>query len=140
MLVGKVSEADGQMRIIVRLLKCRTQACVWAESYTQPKEDLFANQAEISRKIASSIIQSIPISIRPSHLGAVPASVYETYLQGMFAAFQALGRCTGSLHSPAGRGGSGVSPRLRLPGPRLPMLTAWRRGWELCHPAKLFPK
>ena len=81
MLVGTVSEADGKMRIIVRLLKRRTQACVWAESYTQPKEDLFAHQAEISRKIASSIIQSIPISIRPSHLGAVPASVYETYLQ-----------------------------------------------------------
>jgi tetratricopeptide (TPR) repeat protein len=66
----------------VRLQKCRAQACVWAESYAQPTEDLFANQAEISRKIASSIVQSIPISIRPSHLEAVPASVYETYLQG----------------------------------------------------------
>jgi DNA-binding winged helix-turn-helix (wHTH) protein/tetratricopeptide (TPR) repeat protein len=81
MLVGAVAEADGQMRIIVRLLKCRTQACVWAESYTRPREDLFANQTEISRKIASSIVQSIPVSIRPAHLGVVPASVYETYLQ-----------------------------------------------------------
>lgn len=81
MLVGEVSEADGQLRIIVRLQKCRAQACVWAESYAQPKQDLFASQAEISRKIASSIIQSIPISIRPSHLEAVPAGVYETYLQ-----------------------------------------------------------
>ena len=101
MLVGAVAEADGQMRIIVRLLKCRTQACVWAESYTRPKEDLFANQTEISRKIASSIVQSIPISIRPAHLGVVPASVYETYLQACSLRSRlsedALERCIGLL-------------------------------------------
>ncbi len=82
MLVGKMSEADGQMRVIIRLLKCRAQACVWGETYTHPRRDLFTNQIGISRKIASSVIQSIPISIRPSQLGSVPASAYENYLQG----------------------------------------------------------
>jgi DNA-binding winged helix-turn-helix (wHTH) protein len=82
MIVGAVSEADGQMRIIVKLLKCRAQACVWAESYTEPKQDLFVNQTAISRKIASLIIQSIPVSIHPSHSESVPASAYEVYLQG----------------------------------------------------------
>ena len=28
---------------------------------------------------------------------------------------------------------------LHPPGSRLPMLTAWRRGWELYHPVKLLP-
>jgi DNA-binding winged helix-turn-helix (wHTH) protein/tetratricopeptide (TPR) repeat protein len=82
MLVGEVSEAEGQIRMILRLLKCRTQTCVWGESYTHPKRDLFSNQIGISRKIASSMIQSIPVSIRPSHLEVVPANVYENYLQG----------------------------------------------------------
>jgi DNA-binding winged helix-turn-helix (wHTH) protein/tetratricopeptide (TPR) repeat protein len=82
MLVGAVSESDGQLRIIVKLLKCRAQACVWAESYTQPKEDLFASQAEISRKIASCIGHAIPVSVRPSHLEKVPPKVYESYLLG----------------------------------------------------------
>jgi DNA-binding winged helix-turn-helix (wHTH) protein/tetratricopeptide (TPR) repeat protein len=81
MLVGELSESDGQIRIIMRLLKCRTQTCVWGDSYTHPKRNLFTNQVGISRKIAASMIQSIPVSIRPSHLESVPAVVYEKYLQ-----------------------------------------------------------
>jgi tetratricopeptide (TPR) repeat protein len=82
MLVGAVSNSDGYLRIIVKLLKCRAQVCVWAESYTQPKEDLFANQAEISKRIATAVVQSIPVSVRPSHLEKVPPNVYESYLLG----------------------------------------------------------
>jgi DNA-binding winged helix-turn-helix (wHTH) protein/tetratricopeptide (TPR) repeat protein len=82
MIVGSVMEAEGKMRIIVKLLKCRAQSCVWAESYTDPKQDLFVNQSAMSRKIASSVIQSIPISIHPSHSESVPAAAYEFYLQG----------------------------------------------------------
>jgi DNA-binding winged helix-turn-helix (wHTH) protein/tetratricopeptide (TPR) repeat protein len=81
MLVGEASEGDGQIRIIMRLLKCRTQTCIWGETYTHPKRDLFTNQIGISRKIASSMIQLIPISIRPATPLAVPADVYEKYLQ-----------------------------------------------------------
>jgi serine/threonine-protein kinase len=70
------------MRIIVRLLKCRTQSCVWGESYIHPKNNFFTNQVSISRKIATAINQSIPISIRPSQRAAVPAGAYENYLRG----------------------------------------------------------
>jgi DNA-binding winged helix-turn-helix (wHTH) protein/tetratricopeptide (TPR) repeat protein len=82
MLVGTLSGADGQIRIIVRLLKCRAQTCAWAESYTHPTGDLFAAQLGISRKIASSIVQSIPVSIRPSNLELATPGAYEDYLQG----------------------------------------------------------
>ncbi len=81
MLVGEVSASDDQMRIITRLLKCRTQTCVWADSYTRPKADPFSCQIEISRKIAASMAQSIPVSMHASHSESVPASAYETYLQ-----------------------------------------------------------
>jgi DNA-binding winged helix-turn-helix (wHTH) protein/tetratricopeptide (TPR) repeat protein len=97
MLVGAVSQSDGQIRIIVKLLKCRAQACIWAESYVQPKEDLFANQAAVSRKIASSIVQAIPVSVHPSHLEKIPSNVYESYLLGCSLRSRlsedALGRC-----------------------------------------------
>jgi tetratricopeptide (TPR) repeat protein len=70
------------VQVIARLLKFRTQTCVWAESYSEPRDDIFAKRAVLSRKIAEAIIQSIPISLRPSHLETVPANIYETYLQG----------------------------------------------------------
>lgn len=82
MLVGAVSEAGTQKRIIVRLVRCRAQVCIWADSYMLPKGNLFANQTSICRRIARSVAQSIPISIRPAHLGLATAPAYEAYLQG----------------------------------------------------------
>jgi serine/threonine-protein kinase len=82
MLVGTLSGIDGQTRIIMKLLKCRAQTCVWAESYSQPTGDMFSAQISISRKVASSIIQSIPVSLRPSNLELATAGAYQNYLQG----------------------------------------------------------
>ncbi|MBZ5679615.1 MAG: winged helix-turn-helix domain-containing protein [Acidobacteriia bacterium] len=81
-LVGAVLEADGEVRVTVRLLKCQAQACVWAESYTRQGEDRFGIQEDISRNIACSVIQSIPIPLRPSHLQLVAPSAHESYLHG----------------------------------------------------------
>lgn len=82
MLVGTVSGADGQIRIIIKLLICRAQTCVWAESYIHATVDLFVAQVAISRKIATSIVQAIPVSIRPSNLELATPAAYEDYLQG----------------------------------------------------------
>jgi DNA-binding winged helix-turn-helix (wHTH) protein/tetratricopeptide (TPR) repeat protein len=82
MLVGTLSGADGQIRIILKLLKCRAQTCVWAESYTHSTVDLFAAQVAVGRKIATAIVQSIPASIRPSNLELATPAAYEDYLQG----------------------------------------------------------
>lgn len=81
-LVGAVSGTGGQVRVTVRLLNCHAQACVWAESYTMPADALFAGQEEISRKIAVSVVQSIPSPARPSHLQFIPPAAHESYLQG----------------------------------------------------------
>jgi len=82
MLVGTLSGSEGQIRIIVKLLKCRAQTCAWAESYTHSTVDMFVAQVAISRKIATAIVQSIPVSIRPSNLELATAGAYESYLQG----------------------------------------------------------
>ena len=83
-LLGAVSEDAGQVRVTVRLLNCQAQACLWAESYTKQGEDLFALQEEVSRNIACSVMQSIPIPLHPSHLQLVPPSAHEKYLHGCY--------------------------------------------------------
>lgn len=83
-LVGAVSRTGEQVRVTVRLLNCHAQACVWAESYTMPADALFAGQEETSRKIAASVVQSIPFPSRPSHLQLVPPAAHENYLQGSY--------------------------------------------------------
>jgi DNA-binding winged helix-turn-helix (wHTH) protein len=54
-LVGSVSEADGKLRVTVRLLSCDLQACIWAESYIREGNDLFDLQEEIARSIAGAL-------------------------------------------------------------------------------------
>lgn len=83
-LVGAVSASTKQVRVSVRLLNCQAQACIWAESYIRQTEDLFAIQDEIGRDIACAIIQSIPVSSRPSHLQLVPPGAHAGYLHGCY--------------------------------------------------------
>jgi DNA-binding winged helix-turn-helix (wHTH) protein/tetratricopeptide (TPR) repeat protein len=83
-LVGAITESRGQVRVIVRLLNCQAQACIWAESYTRQVDDLFGIQEEVSRNIACSVIQSIPISLHPAHLQLVPPAAHENYLHGCY--------------------------------------------------------
>ena len=82
MLVGTLSGSGDQMRVTTKLLKCRAQTCVWADSYTYTVGDMFVAQVGISRKVAASIVQSIPISIRPSALELASPAAYANYLQG----------------------------------------------------------
>ena len=69
MLVGEISESDEQMRIIVRIAEMPdANMRLGRDLHPSQRRDLFTNQVGISRKIASSVIQSIPVSIRPSQL------------------------------------------------------------------------
>ena len=83
-LVGAVSKADGQVRVIVRLLDCRAQACIWAQSYIKADAALFAVQEEISNAIASMVIQSLPGPSHPGDLSHVPSAAREKYIQGCY--------------------------------------------------------
>ena len=81
-LAGSVSEADKKLRVTVRLLNCKAQACVWSESYVRASEDLFAIQEDIAQQIACALAQSIPIALLPSHLQLVPPTAHENYVHG----------------------------------------------------------
>jgi serine/threonine-protein kinase len=81
-LVGAIWGAGGQARVTVRLLNCHTQTCLWAESYTMPADALFAGQEETSRKIAASVVRSIPFPLRPSQLQLIFPNAHENYQQG----------------------------------------------------------
>ena len=81
-LVGAVSETAGQVRVNVRLLDCAAQACIWAQSYVkQDKLALFAVQEELSRNIASAVIQSLPNVAGPLVITQVPPTAQQKYVQ-----------------------------------------------------------
>ncbi len=81
-IVGSASRTAGQVRVTVRLLDCRAEACIWAESYTRTGEDLFGIQEEVGRNIACAVLQAIPVAVRPFHLQHVPAKAHASYLHG----------------------------------------------------------
>jgi DNA-binding winged helix-turn-helix (wHTH) protein/Tfp pilus assembly protein PilF len=81
-LVGSVTEADGKVRVTIRLLNCQGQSCVWAESYIREGEDWFAIQEEIGRNIACALAQSVPMPLRPSLSQFVPQIAHEDYVHG----------------------------------------------------------
>jgi DNA-binding winged helix-turn-helix (wHTH) protein len=63
-LVGLVSHADRKVCVTSRLLSCKAQACIWAESYMREGEDWLAIQEEIASKIAYALHDQFP---RDSH-------------------------------------------------------------------------
>ena len=52
-LEGSVQQAEGRIRINIHLTEAETGNQVWAERYDREKEDLFAVQDEITRKVVT---------------------------------------------------------------------------------------
>lgn len=101
MMVGTVSESEGQIRVVVRLLRCCSQTCVWAESYTEPKSEFFARQQAIGQKIASAVAQAVPVQLCPSDVYDIPAQSHRKFLKACMLLSQltedSLVECSGLL-------------------------------------------
>ena len=136
-LVGAISGAGGQARVTVRLLNCHSQACVWAESYTMPADALFAGQEETSRKIAASVVRSLPFPLRPSHLHLVFPAAHESYVQGSHF-LSRLTELAIERSIPLFQDAVVNVRSSQWHGPRWRMPIVCRREWELSRRAKHF--
>jgi serine/threonine protein kinase/Tfp pilus assembly protein PilF len=83
-LEGSVRKADDKLRINAQLMKTVDGSYIWAERFDRGLKDIFALQAEVSRKIALSL----RVKLSPSEIVQIektPTSsiqAYDYYLQG----------------------------------------------------------
>ena len=85
-LEGTVQQADGNLRINARLLRTSTGEQVWADSFQQPSDGLFALQDSLSTSIAKAFAFELSKSDSDQllHRGTQNPEAYEKYLRGRF--------------------------------------------------------
>jgi len=83
-LVGAVALTEGRVQVSVRLLDCQAQTCIWARSYAHDEGDRLATLEDLSRNIASAMIEVVPSKICQSRLSLIPSSAQEKYFQGCY--------------------------------------------------------
>jgi TolB-like protein len=54
-LTGSIQHQADQLRVTVQLIDAATGAQVWSESWDRPAQDLFAVQAEVADKVATTL-------------------------------------------------------------------------------------
>lgn len=83
---GSVMRSGNRVRIVVQLLRARTDQHVWAETYERELNDVLRLQSEVAMAVA----QHVRVQITKPQLGrlrsasSVDPEAYETYLKGRF--------------------------------------------------------
>jgi len=85
-LEGTVQQADGNLRVNARLLRTSTGEQLWADSFQQPSQGLFALQDSLSASIAKALAFELNKSDSEQllHRGTQNTEAYEKYLRGRF--------------------------------------------------------
>jgi serine/threonine-protein kinase len=82
-LLGSVRAAEDRLRVTVELIAAASDAILWADTYTRPKENIFELQEEIAGRVSSALVENVPelsetgTASRPTRTDA-----YEAFLQG----------------------------------------------------------
>jgi TolB-like protein/DNA-binding winged helix-turn-helix (wHTH) protein/Tfp pilus assembly protein PilF len=85
-LEGTIQQAEGRIRVNARLLRTKNGEQLWAETFDQPANDIFALQDALSNRIAKTIAFELKksdleqIASRPTQNN----EAYEKYLRGRF--------------------------------------------------------
>jgi TolB-like protein/DNA-binding SARP family transcriptional activator/Tfp pilus assembly protein PilF len=80
---GSVRQAEGKLRIAVRLINARDGYQIWSHSWDRPSDDVLAVQDEI----AGSVMRALRGDPAPAAAGAARAvapEAYDLYLQGRY--------------------------------------------------------
>jgi TolB-like protein/Tfp pilus assembly protein PilF len=87
-VVGSVTQAEGQVRIAAQLVDAATDRQLWSDSFVRERRDILVLQAQVARTIAEQIrVQLSPQEqARLSRAAAVNPEAYEAYLKGKFYA------------------------------------------------------
>jgi TolB-like protein len=82
-LLGSVRAAEDRLRVTVELMAAASDAILWADTYTRPRENIFELQEEIAGRVSSALVQNVPelaetgAASRPTRTDA-----YEAFLRG----------------------------------------------------------
>ena len=85
-LEGNIQEADGRIRVSVRLFRVSDGALLWAETFDERDTDIFALQDSISEKVASSLSLELNADEREKlrHRYTENIEAYNLYQKGRF--------------------------------------------------------
>jgi len=82
-LQGTVRESGGQIRVTVELMLAASDAIVWVDTYTRPKENIFDLQDEIAGRVSSALIRNVAkLTPAPTASRRVYSDAYEAYPKG----------------------------------------------------------
>ncbi|HEY8563528.1 MAG TPA: protein kinase [Pyrinomonadaceae bacterium] len=89
-LEGRVSFADGRMRVAVQLLKISDNRILWAMRFDESERDVFVLQDSITEKVVSSLVPRLTESEqkRLRQRGTDSAAAFESYLRGRYELFR----------------------------------------------------
>ena len=79
---GSVARAGNRVRITAQLIDGASDEHIWARSYEEKVEDLFALQSRIATAIAAEVRGAVSSSAGPGTRRAVDPEVYDLYLRG----------------------------------------------------------
>ena len=87
-LEGKIQKAPGRVRVTVQLLQVADGRALWAQTFDQPAEDLFAIQDAISIRVADALRVTLNPADRTrlAQRGTSHLDAYEAYVRGLYYA------------------------------------------------------
>jgi TolB-like protein/DNA-binding SARP family transcriptional activator len=88
---GSVREADGQVRVAVRLVGARDGYQIWAETWTRSGRDVLALQDEIATGVVRALRPGVIAPASYSTSRTVDRQAYDLYLQGRYLWHQRTG-------------------------------------------------
>ncbi|MGH8191353.1 MAG: hypothetical protein ACREP2_07885 [Rhodanobacteraceae bacterium] len=84
-LEGSVQKAGNQVLINVQLIDAKTDAHIWAQSYTRTLDNIFGVEGEVAQKVADALNAKLTAG-ESSALARVPTTnpqAYDDYLRGL---------------------------------------------------------
>lgn len=88
---GSVREADGQVRVAVRLVNASDGYQIWAETWTRNGRDVLAMQDEIATGVVRALRPGAVTSPPATRARLVDRQAYDLYLQGRYLWHQRTG-------------------------------------------------
>jgi TolB-like protein/DNA-binding SARP family transcriptional activator len=88
---GSVREADGQVRVAVRLVNARDGYQIWAETWNRSGRDILALQDAIATGVVRAMGSAAMAPATRSTLQTVDLRAYDLYLQGRYLWHQRTG-------------------------------------------------